>query len=105
GSSERASSSTPSVSSARTGWQEPSEAIPGFPGAACSSLSVRLSLSFHASACSRPPDPTSSTFTAASVSDRPEARITFVVVEPGLDMHEWETEWAQLEEAMQESPV
>ena len=27
------------------------------------------------------------------------------MVEPGLDMHEWETEWAQLEEAMEESPV
>jgi hypothetical protein len=27
------------------------------------------------------------------------------MVEPGLDMHEWETEWAQLEEAMEESPL
>jgi hypothetical protein len=27
------------------------------------------------------------------------------MVEPGLDMHEWETEWAQVEEAMEESPV
>jgi hypothetical protein len=27
------------------------------------------------------------------------------MVEPGLDLHEWETEWAQLEEAMEESPV
>jgi hypothetical protein len=27
------------------------------------------------------------------------------MVEPGLDMHGWETEWAQLEESMAESPV
>ena len=27
------------------------------------------------------------------------------MVEPGLDLHEWETLWAQLEEAMEESPV
>jgi hypothetical protein len=27
------------------------------------------------------------------------------MVEPGLDLHEWETQWAQLEEAMAESPV
>ena len=27
------------------------------------------------------------------------------MVEPGLDMHAWETEWAQLEEALAESPV
>jgi hypothetical protein len=27
------------------------------------------------------------------------------MVEPGFDLHEWETAWAQLEEAMEESPV
>ena len=27
------------------------------------------------------------------------------MVEPGLDLHDWETVWAQLEEAMEESPV
>jgi hypothetical protein len=27
------------------------------------------------------------------------------MVEPGLDMHEWETEWAQVEEAMEDSPL
>src|SRR5438094_977498 len=27
------------------------------------------------------------------------------MVEPGLDLHEWETAWAQLEEAMEESPL
>ena len=53
----------PRASSARTGWQVPSAAIPGFPGAACSSSSSALWRSFHASACSRPPEPTMSTRT------------------------------------------
>ena len=35
----------------------------GCPGAACSSSRSGAWLSFHASACSRPPDPTRSTFT------------------------------------------
>ena len=39
-------------------------AIPGFPGAACSSVSAGDCASFHASACSRPPDPTTRTRTA-----------------------------------------
>src|SRR5439155_217197 len=51
-------------SSARAGWHVASLAIPGFPGAACSSVSRPLRASAHASACSRPPDPTTSTFTA-----------------------------------------
>ena len=38
-------------------------AIPGLPGAQCSSVRRGLRASFHASACSRPPDPTRSTFT------------------------------------------
>ena len=54
----------PSPSSALTGWHSPSAAMPGFPGAACSASKPGLWLSFHASACSRPPEPTRSTFTA-----------------------------------------
>src|ERR1044072_7947102 len=46
--------------------------MPGFPGAACNSSRAGLWLSFHASACSRAPDPTISAFTAASVL-RPSA--------------------------------
>ena len=63
--SSRQSESRPSPSSARTGWHWPSAAMPGLPGAACSSSSCGLEASFQASACSRPPDPTISTFTAA----------------------------------------
>src|SRR5512133_2584652 len=37
--------------------------MPGFPGAQWSSVKPGLRASFHASACSRPPDPTRSTFT------------------------------------------
>ena len=60
----------PSTSSMRIGWQRPSAAIPGFPGAACSSVSRSLCAIFHASACSRPPDPRISTFTRASLRSR-----------------------------------
>jgi hypothetical protein len=42
--------------------------MPGFPGAQCSSVRLGLRANFHASACSRPPDPTRSTFTGASLS-------------------------------------
>ena len=59
----RASPSRASPSSARTGWQSPRAAMPGFPGAACSSVPGRCA-SFQASACSRPPEPTRSTFKA-----------------------------------------
>ena len=38
-------------------------AIPGLPGAACSAASRALRASFQASACSRPPEPTTSTLT------------------------------------------
>src|SRR6266540_4579649 len=41
--------------------------MPGFPGEAWTPSRRVLWLSFQASACSRPPDPTMSTFTAASV--------------------------------------
>src|SRR2546423_15082384 len=37
--------------------------MPGFPGAACRSSRRGLWLSFQASACSRPPEPTTRTFT------------------------------------------
>ena len=37
--------------------------MPGLPGAACSSSSLGLWAIFHASACSRPPEPTMSTLT------------------------------------------
>jgi len=59
--------SRPSTSSTLMGWQRPSAAMPGFPGAACSSVSRLLCAIFQASACSRPPDPTIRTFTRASL--------------------------------------
>ena len=52
------------ASSARTGWQQPSAAIPGLPGAAWSSVRLGLRASRHASACSRAPEPTTTTCTA-----------------------------------------
>ena len=58
---------SPSPSSARTGWQFPSWAMPGFPGAACSSVSDALVASFQARACSRAPEPTRSTLTVRRV--------------------------------------
>ena len=57
-------SEQPSPSSAATGWHVAREAIPGFPGAACSSVSSGDDASRQASACSRPPDPTRRTRTA-----------------------------------------
>ena len=53
----------PSASSARTGWHSPRRAMPGFPGAAWSAASRGLWASFQASACSRPPEPTTRTLT------------------------------------------
>src|SRR3990172_7442031 len=41
--------------------------MPGLPGAACSSVSDGDWVSFQASACSRPPDPTRRTFTRPSL--------------------------------------
>ena len=41
--------------------------MPGLPGAACSSVSAGLCARRHASACSRAPEPTTSTFTRASL--------------------------------------
>src|SRR3954454_76859 len=107
-----ARASSPSPSSARTGWQCPSAAIPGFPGAACSSSRADAWLSFHASACSRPPDPTISTFTCANLAGAPDGferrrgrRCGESMIEPGLDRHEWETEWQALEEQLADSPA
>src|SRR6185437_9572647 len=65
--SVRARSSRPSPSSARTGWHVAQAATPGFPGAAWSSERRALCDSRQASACSRAPEPTRSTFTAASL--------------------------------------
>ena len=56
-----ASSVIPSRSVTATAWSVASRPMPGFPGAACSSASRGDCASFHASACSRPPDPTRST--------------------------------------------
>ena len=70
--SSQASGTSDAGSSARTGWQLASAAMPGFPGAACSSVSPPPRASAHASACSRPPDPTTSTFTGAIVSRLPD---------------------------------
>src|SRR5712692_2434000 len=39
------------------GTHSPQRAMPGFPGAAYTFLTASLWLSFHASACSRPPEP------------------------------------------------
>src|SRR5437764_8712589 len=102
-----ASPSRPSRSSARTGWQSPSRAIPGLPGAAWSSASVGLCASRHASACSRAPEPTRSTRTRrvyCGVSCFPRTGHHGVVQEPGLDRHEWESEWSDLEERLRDDP-
>ena len=56
-----------SASSGRTGWHVAIPAIPGFPGAACSWPISSDCASFQTSACSRPPDPTTSTFMRSSL--------------------------------------
>ena len=61
------SPSSASESSGLSGWQVPRAAMPGLPGAACRSPSPVLWAIFHASACSRPPEPTMRTFTRASL--------------------------------------
>src|SRR5919108_5673898 len=84
--------------------------MPGLPGAACSSVSRALWPSFHARACSRPPEPITRTLTGrecSGASGRLKARgrgDDVGMVEPGLNRHEWESEWQQLEEALHESP-
>ncbi len=62
-----ASSVRPSRSSTATSCTSAMVAIPGFPGAACSSPSSGEERSFQASACSRPPDPTTRTRIGARV--------------------------------------
>ena len=84
--------------------------MPGLPGAAWSSSTSGLCTSFQASACSRPPDPTKSTFTGASVLPSPgvsNGAIGHIVsmVEPGLDRHEWESQWASLEDDFGDDPA
>jgi len=85
--------------------------MPGFPGAACSSLRAGLWVSFQASACSRPPEPTTKTFTRAESKTSCgcfKARLaeyTGFVHEPGVDRHEWESEWQALEPLLEESPA
>ncbi len=64
--SSRASETSAAWSSARAGWQWASAAIPGLPGAACSSSRPPLRERDQASACSRPPDPTTSALTRGS---------------------------------------
>src|SRR3954447_1094340 len=108
-SSERTRSSSPSASSTRTGWQRPRRPMPGFPGAACSSPRDGACASFHARACSRPPEPTTRTFTArvygaVGLKGARSAHLG-VVQEPGLDRHEWESEWASLEEGVRDDPA
>jgi hypothetical protein len=74
------------------------------PGAACSSSRLAARLSFQASACSRPPDPTSSTFTPPSLEGSSHDISYEAMLEPGLDRHEWESRWASLEEDLEDSP-
>ena len=63
GRSRRASATSSSTAPSFTGAQSACAAMPGFPGAATRAPRRGLCASFHASACSRPPPPTSSTFT------------------------------------------
>src|SRR5436190_18738118 len=83
--------------------------MPGLPGAACSSLKDGLCASRHASACSRAPEPTTSTFTRASLlrvfDAEPVAGTFSSVQEPGIDEHEWVTEWEQIEPELRDSPT
>ena len=64
----RTSSSRPSASSARTGWQRPERGDSRVPGRGVQLVELgALSESFHASACSRPPEPTTRTLTRPSL--------------------------------------
>ena len=63
------------MSVALTGWHRPRRAIPGFPGAACNSVSDGLATSARAIACSRPPDPMSRTRTPASLVSAPAVQL------------------------------
>src|SRR5206468_7152966 len=68
-------------SSARTGWQWASAAIPGLPGAACSSARSPLRERDQASACSRPPDPTTSARTGRSYARRSAHAVTLALMD------------------------
>ena len=69
-SSERASASGPRRRPRAPGGTRRARRCPGLPGAACSSDSAGLCASFQASACSRPPDPTTRTFTRSCYARR-----------------------------------
>ena len=60
--SARASATSPAMSSAWTGTQRASAAMPALPGAHKSSLTSGEAASAQHNACSRPPEPTTSTF-------------------------------------------
>ena len=61
-----ASATSAATSVAFTGRSSPCAAMPGLPGAHTSRVSSGDWAIFHASACSRPPDPTSRMFMAAT---------------------------------------
>ena len=62
--SERARSSSASLSSARTGWQRPCRAILDCPARRATRSARATGRASTPRACSRPPEPTRSTFTA-----------------------------------------
>ena len=66
-----ASATRPPTSSTATSWQVATRAMPGLPGAQCSSRQVGLAASACASACSRPPEPTSRILIAPSLVAAP----------------------------------
>src|SRR5207244_7126227 len=63
--SRRANATRPSSASAASGTHTAWRAMPGLPGAVKSAVTRGLWAIFQASACSRPPPPTSSTLTRA----------------------------------------
>ena len=67
----RASRTTSEGSLAETACSSASSAIPGFPGAACSSLTSGSAASARTIACSRPPPPMTSTRTSGSLLPGP----------------------------------
>src|SRR5215472_12681164 len=70
----RASRVTSPGSVALTSWQAASSAMPGLPGAACNSPTAGSLLSARTIACSRPPDPITSTRTLPPWGYKPTPR-------------------------------
>src|SRR4051794_24599718 len=68
--SRRASATTASGESAWSGTLVPTRAVPGLPGPTSSFVNRGLWDSFHASACSRAPEPRRRTFTSTSFVER-----------------------------------